>query len=292
MSIADKFQRFCLALRMSEDVVDAVAYRYHRITRQLNEAFRGCSNENAYSLYVGSYGRGSAIHVSDIDMLYILPENYYLKFDGYAGNGQSAMLQVVRNSIAQTYPQTVVKGDGQVVVVNFSDGICFEVVPCFENNDGSFIYPDANNGGRWRTTNPRPEIEAIRNMDRLTNKNLRRLCRMVRSWKDQCNVPMGGLLIDTLAHNFLKDWAYRDKSFLYYGYLTRDFFEYLSGVNDKQAYWFAVGSNQGIFPRGNFAYKAKQAYLNALDAIVYEDGGKEWSANQKWREIYGTQFPY
>jgi hypothetical protein len=63
-------------------------------------------------------------------------------------------------------------------------------------------------------------------------------------------------------------------------------------VNDKQAYWYAVGSNQWIFPRGNFAYKAKQAFLNALGAIGYEGEGKEWSANQKWREIYGTQFPY
>ena len=228
MSIADKFQRFCSELRMGNDTVLTVSYRYHRITQQLNESFRGYSNDNANSLYVGSYGRGTAIHVSDIDMLYMLPYEDYLRFNAYVGNGQSAMLQEVRNSIAQTYPQTFLKGDGQVVVIEFSDGICFEVVPCFLNDDDSFTYPDSNGGGRWKRTDPRPEINAVRSMDVRTNKNLRRLCRMARAWKDQWDVPIGGLLIDTLAYSFLKDWEYNDKSFLYYDWMTRDFFKYLS----------------------------------------------------------------
>jgi len=278
-------------LRMDTNTVSTVSYRYHRITQQLNESFRGYSNENANSLYVGSYGRDTAIHVSDIDMLYVLPYADYLRFNAYAWNGQSAMLQEVRAAIAQTYPQTFLKGDGQVVVVEFSDGIRFEVVPCFENCDGSFTYPDSNDGGHWKTTNPRPEIETIRVIDINANNNLRRLCRMVRAWKEQWDVSMGGLLIDTLAYKFLKDWKYRNESFTYYDWLTRDFFEYLSNVDDQQSYWYAVGSNQLIFPRGNFSYKAKRAYNLSLEAVVFEEKKYEWSANQKWREIYGTKFP-
>jgi hypothetical protein len=290
MSIADKFQKFCSDLRMDSGTVATVSYRYHRITQQLNESFRSLSSENANSLYVGSYGRGTAIHVSDIDMLYILPGSDYLRFNGYSLNGQSAMLQEVRRSIAQTFPQTTLRGDGQVVVVEFSDGVRFEIVPCFLNDDDSFTYPDTNKGGHWKKTNPRPEIDAIRLMNAMTNKNLCRLCRMIRAWKDHCGVSMGGLLIDTLAHGFIRNWSYRDKSFMWYDWLTRDFFEYLSNINDKQSYWYAVGSNQLIYPQGNFSYKAKQAYNNALEAIEHEKSGHEWSANQKWREIYGYLF--
>lgn len=290
MSVADKFQRFCTALRMDTNTVSSVSYRYHRITQQLNESFRGYANENANSLYVGSYGRGTAIHVSDIDMLYMLPYSDYLRFKAHIGNGQSAMLQEVRRAIAQTYPQTFLKGDGQVVVVNFSDGICFEIVPCFENDDGSFTYPDSNSGGHWRVSNPRPEIESIRSMDVNTNNNLRRLCRMIRAWKDKWNVPMGGLLIDTMAYRFLIDWKYKVNSFAYYDWLTRDFFEYLSKVDDQQSYWYAVGSNQLIFPRGNFSYKALRAYNLSVEAIALEEKEYEWSANQKWKEIYGNRF--
>lgn len=290
MSISDKFSAFCSNLRMSYDTVSAVRSRYHSITKRLNKDFRDTDSEVLNSLYVGSYGRGTAIHVSDIDMLYILPWNYYSKYDSYEGNGQSALLQAVKDSIKQTYPVTYISGDGQVVKVSFSDGVVFEVVPCFEKADGSFYYPDTHNGGSWKTTNPKPEINTINTWNNITNKNLRRLCRMIRAWKDNCNVPMGGLLIDTFAYRFLKDWEHKDKSFLYYDWMTRDFFKYLSERDDNQSYWTAVGSGQYIYSKGKFTAKAKTAYDNALIAIEKEDKGYSYTANYYWRAIYGTKF--
>ena len=288
MSTYDKFNSFCSNLRMSENTVSNVRMRYHNITKRLNKDFRSIDNDSLFSLYVGSYGRGTAIHVSDIDMLYILPWEYYNRYDSYYGNGQSALLQAVKNSIANTYWNTEIGGDGQVVQVTFSDSVIFEVVPCFEYADGSFCYPDTHNGGSWRTTNPRPEINTINTWNNITNRNLKRLCRMVRAWKDNCNVPMGGLLIDTFAYRFLKDWEHYDKSFTYYDWMTRDFFKYLSEQNDNQSYWVAVGSGQYIYPKGKFAAKAKTAYNNALKAIKYENN--EYLTNSYWRDIYGTKF--
>lgn len=290
MSINDKFSAFCSNLRMSDNTVSNVRMRYHRITKRLNCDFRGIDSDNLYSLYVGSYGRGTAIHVSDIDILYIMPPEYYTKYDSYKGNGQSALLQDVKKSIAKTYTNTEISGDGQVVKVSFSDGVVFEVVPCFKLTDGSFWYPDTHNGGSWKITNPKPEINAINDLNNKTNKNLKRLCRMIRAWKDYCNVPMGGLLIDTFAYRFLKDWKYNDKSYLYYDWMTRDFFKYLSEQNDNQSYWQAVGSNQYIYPKGKFAAKARTAYNNALNAIKYEEQNNEAMSNYYWRKIYGTKF--
>ena len=290
MSISDKFSAFCSNLRMSTFTVSNVRTRYHSITKRLNKDFRNIDNDYLNSLYVGSYGRGTAIHVSDIDMLYILPWEYYTKYNSYVGNGQSALLQAVKDSIKQTYPVTYISGDGQVVKVCFSDDVEFEVVPCFEYSDGSFCYPDTHNGGSWKTTDPRPEINTINTWNNITNKNLKRLCRMLRAWKDNCNVPMGGLLIDTFAYRFLKDWEHYNKSFLYYDWMTRDFFKYLSEQNDEQSYWIAVGSGQYIYPKGKFTAKAKTAYNNALKAIEKEDKGYSYTANDYWRAIYGTKF--
>ena len=257
---------------------------------RLNKDFRGIENDIAYSLYVGSYGRGTAIHVSDIDMLYILPWSYYTKYNSYISNGQSALLQAVRDSVKQTCPVTDISGDGQVVKVWFSDDVVFEIVPCFEYSDGSFCYPDTHDGGSWKITNPRPEISAINGLNYLTNNNLKRLCRMIRAWKDNCNVPMGGLLIDTFAYRFLSTWENKDKSFMYYDWMTRDFFKFLSEQDDNQLYWKAVGSGQFIYPKGKFAYKAKTAYNNALIAIEKEDKGYTYTANDYWRAIYGSKF--
>ncbi|MBN3874510.1 hypothetical protein [Nostoc sp. JL33] len=290
MSTFDKFNRFCSNILIDSHSVAKISYRYKRITKQLNKDFWNSESETQNSLYVGSYGRDTDIHTSDIDMLFILPYTVYKQFDNYKGNGQSSLLQIVKNSIGETYP-SYMKGDGQVVKINFSDGICFELVPCFINKDGSFTYPDTNDGGKWRITNPKPEIEAIRNANQQFHYNLKRLCRMARAWKDTWDVPMGGLLIDTLAHNFLKDWEHRDKSFIYYDWMTRDFLKYLKDQSENRSYWYAPGSNKLVMRTGIFEYKALRCYNIALEAIQNEVKSYEWSANQKWIEIYGSSFP-
>jgi len=291
MSIADKFQQFHQNILINKTDISNIAYRYKQITKRLNLDFWESNSETSHSLYVGSYGRDTDIHVSDVDMLFWLPYSIYEKYNKYTGNGQSALLQAVRNSIQKTYNTTYIKADGQVIGLNFTDGICFEIVPCFVNKDDSFTFPDSNNGGNWKITNPKPEIKAINDKNQEWNKNLKRLCRMIRAWKDVNDVPMGGLLIDTFAHNFLKSWEYKDKSYMYYDWMVRDFFKYLKEQNQEQSYWLAVGSNQYIWRKGKFEPKASKAYNTVLEAIKHEEAKQEYSANLKWREVFGTKFP-
>jgi hypothetical protein len=163
----------------------------------------------------------------------------------------------------------------------------------FTNNAGSYTFPNANNGGSWGTTNPRPEIDAIRTRNSACNGNLVQLCRMGRAWKNKWDVPIGGLLIDTLAYQFIEHWQYRDKSYLYYDYMSRDFFAWMKDQDENQEFWRAPGSGQYVYGRGLFQYKAKRCYSIALEAIAHEAANpkQEWSAKNKWREIYGTAFP-
>ena len=292
MSISEKFSTFCSALRMSGDVVSNVSYRAKQITKRVNSDFRGLDSDTSYSLFVGSYGRGTDIFVSDIDMIIQLPYELYQKYSGYQTNGQSALLQAVRDSIKKTYSTTHIGGDGQVVKLNFTDGICYEIVPAFINKDGeSFTYPDTNDGGKWKVTNPKAEIKEINSANNHWNKNLKRLCRMARAWKDKWDVPIGGLLIDTLAYNFLKQWEHKDKSFTYYDWMTRDFFAYLKDQDPDKNYWLAPGSSQYVWRKGKFEYKALRCYNIAVEALDYERDNMDASANLKWREIYGTKFP-
>lgn len=291
MGASEKFSSFCNNIRIDPVNVSSIQTRYGYITKRLNLEYYGSDSKTLHSLYVGSYGRDTEIHVSDIDMIFVLPTNVYYRFNAYSGNGQSALLQEVKNKIALTYPTTHLKGDGQVISINFSDGIKFEVVPVFNHSDGSsYIYADSNYGGSWKVTKPRAEISAIKTMNDQCNKNLKRLSRMVRNWRDHNNINMGGLLIDTLCYNFIKDYVYKDRSYFYYDYFTRDFFQYLSEQNVNQDYWLAPGSNQYVFKKDNFVYKARQAYLSAVEAIQFEQENNESSANQKWRDIYGNRF--
>ncbi len=257
---------------MSDTIIYNVSNRAKQITKRVNFDFRNLDSDTRYSMYVGSYGRDTAIHVSDIDMIIELPYSIYEKYNNYISNGQSALLQAVRDCIKKTYSKTNISGDGQVVKINFDDHICYEVLPVFINKDKeSYTYPDTNNSGSWKITNPRSEITEIRSANIRWNKNLKRLCRMARAWKDTWDVPIGGLLIDTLAYNFLKQWKYKDKSFTYYDWMTRDFFNYLKDQEPSKNYWLAPGSRQYVWRKGYFEYKALRCYNISLEAIKYEN---------------------
>lgn len=293
MKVSEVFSQFCKNLRMKTETVDNISYRTKRITKQLNKDFWDIDSDTRYSFYSGSYGRGTDIFVSDIDLLMRLPYETYKKYNDYNGNGQSALLQAVRNSVQKTYSTSYVSADGQVVKLDFTDGVSFEIIPCFLNKDNeSYTYPDTNSGGCWRVTNPKAEIREINKLNNDCNKNLKRLCRMIRSWKYENNVPMNGFLIDTLAYQFLRNWEYKDKSYVYYDWMVRDCFKFLKDQDTEKLYWLAPGSNQRVYRSGKFEYKAKQAYNTSLEAIEKGGKGYEYTAKQEWRKIFGTRFPY
>jgi hypothetical protein len=116
---------------------------------------------------------------------------------------------------------------------------------------------------------------------------------MMRSWKQKWDVPIGGLLVDTLAYQFIENYGHRDKSYLYYDFMCRDCFKWMADQDEKQEFWRAPGSGQHVHGKGLFQYKAKRCYNISLEAIGHEMANpkREWSAKQKWREVFGTAFP-
>jgi len=283
MTISEMFQGLLNNLKI--DNSDVISLRYGEITASLNKKFRDTDSKTANSLQVGSYGRWTAIKgISDLDMLYIMPA---MKWADYKDGKQYQLLSDTKDAIKARYPNTEVFVDRLVVRVLYKS-FHVEVQPVFENTDGSFTYPDSYNGGKWKVTRPREEIKAISEFDANKNKNLRRLCKMARAWKNKHGVVMGGLLIDTLAHNFLKSTSdYDDKSYLYYDWMCRDFFKYLMDETDKDHYQ-ALGSGQDVKVKKKFQKKAKKAYELSLKAI---ESGDNDAANAKWKKIFGQAFP-
>lgn len=289
-NVATAFEQFCKKLRFYDPDQETISTRYHNITRRINADYWFSSSNVSHSLYVGSYGRDTEILTSDIDMLIQLPYETYKKFNSYASNGPSALLQEVKKCIEKTYSVTKLKADGQIISIPFSDGINFEVLPAFVNTDGTYTFANTNDGGSWRITDPKAEIEAVRLKNNECNGNLKRLCKMARAWRDKNEVDISGILIDILAYRFLSTWEYRDRSYVYYDWMTRDFLKYVSECPTDQYKWQVMGSNRYILCFGSFQAKAKKSYNKAIEAIKDE---KEYPAcaNSEWRDIYGSKFP-
>jgi len=84
MGLADWFSTFCGNLQISDG--GTISSRYKAITRRLNKDFWDTESETCHSLYVGSYGRNTAIQgFSDLDMIFELPSSLYFQYDQHTG---------------------------------------------------------------------------------------------------------------------------------------------------------------------------------------------------------------
>lgn len=210
----------CLVQKNSEiipmDIRKTISMRYHTVTAAVNKEFLNSSSKTQNSIYVGSYGRGTAIDTSDLDILIALPENEYLRYDAAKGNGQSRLLQAVRQAILTAYPRSDIRADGQVVKISFSDGIRFEILPAFKNTDwygnwdGTYKYPDSNMGGNWRSTNPKAEQVAMKTKNTNSNGLLYDTCQHFRYVRDNyySSYHLSGILIDSFVYHAMGNWRW------------------------------------------------------------------------------------
>ena len=160
MSVAEMFAQFIDNLAITN--AETISVRYGELTAALNKTFRDTESKTANTLQVGSFGRATGINgISDLDMLYIMPKS---QWDTYKNGKQLRLLQEVKKAILTRYPKTDVRVDRLAVTVTYTD-FHVEVQPVFEQDDGSFKYPDTKNDGSWKITKPRAEMVAISELE-------------------------------------------------------------------------------------------------------------------------------
>lgn len=290
MAIATKvggFDVFCSNIAL--DNFDEMEKSAKSIAKKLNSVYYELDDDDTSHLYiVGSVGRKTAIKgSSDLDILFDLPSDTYRKFDAYESNGQSALLQEVKKSLQERYPKTDISGDGQVVVIEFSR-YTVELVPGFKQADGRFKYPDTNDGGNWKYTNPLPEQAACQECNDNSNGMYFDFCHIIRKWKNEQGFKFGGLLIDTLVHDhFEENEFYKNSSIDDYFDILKNLLSYFCEQDKERTYWYALGSNQQVLNSGNGAFvdKANDA-LEKLNAAEQKD-----NVSAALQELLGNEYP-
>ena len=199
---------------INRETREIISRRYKKITKAINYEFWNINSEDKNTLYVGSYGRNTSISSSDIDVLSILPRSEFDKYNNLTGNSQSKFLQAVKKSIIDVYPNSDIKADGQVIIIKFTDGIILEILPTFKKLDGSFMYPDTNGGGFWKSTNPKSEQEELKKKNNLSNGLLIATCRHIRFIRDNyfSSYYLSGIVIDSFVYHAIGNWHYSSKT--------------------------------------------------------------------------------
>lgn len=267
---------------------EQLSNQYKEITQKLNQRFRNTDSEKDNSLQVGSYGRYTGIKgISDLDMLYIMPDNLWNTYK----NDPGKLLKDTRDTLKERWPNTEIYVDNPVVVLNFKN-FKFEIQPVFtdyEENDNLPFYwfPDTKDA-KYKKTKPKHEQAEMTRFRRVYGDTHRRLCKIMRAWKNTSGLAMSGLLLDTLAYNFLNDnTIYRTAGLSQFDIMVRDFFEFMK-EQPKQEYYAALGSNQRVYVKHPFRTKARNAWQYAKDAILEEDEEKR---HDIWRNVFGNAFP-
>jgi hypothetical protein len=288
MTVSDRFNTFLWNIKLSDAQASDGATKHGGVRDCLNQNYYGYTSTSGNSFLVGSWGKSSEVRPPrDIDVMFVLPDSVYARFQQRPGNKQSQLLQEVKNVLSRWYSSTTMRADGQVVMVGFTT-YAVEVVPAFVLTTGQYWICDTNGGGRYKTTDPRAEIANVSNSNAKTKNNTRDLIRMMKAWQSYCSVPIKSFWFELLAIDFLSTWQYSGNSATYYDWMTRDFFRYLIGRAFSTVY--APGTWEAMSIGDAWKSRAETAYSRAVKACEYESG-YPYLAGAEWQRIFGTDIP-
>ena len=287
--VTARFRTFHDNLRLTDGQIGEGTDHHSGVRKSLNNHYYGVASPSANSFLIGSWGKYTRTRPPrDIDLYFVLPYAVYQRFELYRGNKQSALLQEIKGVLQYTYPNTDLRGDGQVVVAGFNQ-MSVEVVPAFALPNGQYAICDTHNGGQYKTAGPKAEINHITTVNKDCNNNLRPLIMMMKAWQSHCNIPMRSFWIELVAADFLQQSQWRMNGYFYYDWIMRDFFAYLY---HKANQWVSVpGTGERMALGDAWQSRAEAAYNRAVKACDYEM--KDWIhlAGEEWQKIFGTQIP-
>ena len=278
----NEFKKFCNDIRLTPNQNEDAKTKYKGVCKTLHKEYYESEYDGNTKLLFGSYKTKTNIRplteMQDVDVIFKIPQETYDKFDDYEGNGQSALLQEIKDILKETYSTTdKVSGWGKVVLVKMAEGTHnVEVLPALEKDNGTFTIPNSENGGSWEDFDPRKQVSEFQTSNDATNSLTAELGRMMKSWvrntstMSYSSYELLSHIISFLGVEFEEGAEYED-----YQDVIKNFLDYVklrcSDANRKS--------------------HIQSAYNRAVKAIEYMEDDKPKEASEEWRKIFGDKFP-
>lgn len=288
-NVGAKFDRFLSNIQLTQAQVDDAITKHTGVRKTLHAAYYSNAYTGSTSLLVGSYGKNTAVRPpSDIDILFKMPPNSFDRYNSASYNGQSQLLQDIKNVLLKSYGDTDMRGDGQVVAVRFTS-FAVEVAPAFEKQYGDYYVPDTHNGGSWKTSSPNAEMKKISDSNTRNQGNTIRLIKMLKIWKYACSVPIKSLALELMAIEFLSSWTNYDKGSTYYDWMIRDFFSYM--LTKVRGSIIIPGTSEFLYYGNDWQSRVESALERAKKACEYEtQDAYDSLATAEWKKIFSDFF--
>ncbi|HEW78414.1 MAG TPA: nucleotidyltransferase, partial [Phycisphaerales bacterium] len=152
MDIQDLFETFYENIKITSSQREDAQTKYTGVCKKLHGYYYPDSPyDGRTKLLIGSYAKKTHIRPArDVDVIFKMPVERFEQYNDNHSNGQSQLLQDVKKVLEEKYPNTPIRAFGKVIVVEFSDTKHnVELLPAWENEDGTFNIPNSENGGSW-----------------------------------------------------------------------------------------------------------------------------------------------
>lgn len=238
------------------------------------------------SFVTGSYARSTMIaplKEADVDIFIVLDSSYY------EVNGQTKILDSLKNVLKQTYPSTPkISKNGQAVTITFTDFVV-DVVPAFFRRGGGYLIADTNSK-QWINTNPKIHVEYVSKHNTVHNSDLIPLLKMIKGWNKQTGEIFVSFYLELMAIQILHEKKISDFSsgvrYIFDKGRERIKFK----ATDPAGYGNQVnGLNSGSVSEAVAQFTL--AHNRAIKAERYASIGDIANAISEWRKIFGSYFP-
>lgn len=278
-----EFRQFSENILLTENQEKDAKTKYTGVCEKLHSSYYSSDYDGKTKFLFGSYKTKTNVRPltenQDVDVLFKIPEETYKKFKDYESNGPAALLQEVRGYLKEKYTTTdKISAWGKVVLVVFAENAHnVEVLPAYEEKDGTFTIPNSEDGGSWEAFDPKKDVDAFHVSNKATGGLTADLARMIKTWvrnTTTCNYKSYKLLNDVMR--FLKSHWTTGAENSQYATVTKEFFQFL-----KDGYYTDTGLKS----------HAQTAFNRAVKANDFEKEGKPKEASEEWRKIFGDEFP-
>lgn len=272
----EQFNTFCENIRLTKEQIEDAKKKYTGVCETLHKNYYESTYDGNTKFLFGSYKKKTNIRPptdnQDVDVIFKMPKGEFERYDNYNGNGQSALLQKIKDILKDRYTTTdKISGWGKVVLVRFSEHNV-EILPGWELEDGRFKIPNTESGGRWEYFDPKKDIEKFQDSNVKTDGLTAELSRMMKKWKREVKtLAIKSFEIENYVIEFLSEYYFSEVD---YDIVVRDCFKYL---NER------VSSGDKSL--------VETALNRANKAVDYAEDENFQKATEEWQKIFGKEFP-
>jgi hypothetical protein len=280
--IDDAFDKLKSNLEITQTEQDLAITRHNLVREQV-----GASWKLLDDFLTGSYARHTKTKkLKDVDIFVVIDPKGP---QGYLANGPGTpAVSALRDVLSSRWSDLVT--DEHVVIINYpgEEVTSYEVAPVFPRKGGGYLMP---NGAVWMATDPTKHADFVTTKNKKCDDKFVPFVKMIKGVNREAN--------DVIKPSFLLEVMGLDLVLEPFGRYRDEIRFFLASAADRiiddwpDPAGLGPNVNAGISKnqREGLALSLRGWLAVAEEALLLENEGKERSAVDKWRKLFGWRMP-